>query len=91
MSETVFCANCETEAVCRVVHGPGDLQDVFGEPRGFATPLCATCKEAYRWGQASPDASFKDLDEEDHDSGTKQEFEIEDSQDSAEEEADQEV
>lgn len=41
---TIYCANCETEAIRIVDHGD------------TVTPLCATCAEAYEWGQASPGA-----------------------------------
>lgn len=57
---TIFCANCDAEAVCRVVHA--DAYD--GIP---GSPLCATCKEAYTWGQASPTAGFEDIDQPDGD------------------------
>mgnify|MGYP003394605925 CR=1 FL=1 len=40
----VFCANCDTEAVKEAV-----------SVGGVRTPLCATCTEAYSWGQGSPD------------------------------------
>mgnify|MGYP001588857523 FL=1 len=41
-----YCANCDTEATCVTSGG---------------TPLCATCREAYEWGQGSPDATFEDV------------------------------
>lgn len=45
--DTLYCANCDNEAVCRTSVG---------------TPLCFTCKCAYEWGQASPDATFTDIE-----------------------------
>lgn len=49
MSDTVYCANCDTEAVRVVIHQEG-------EDNEWCTPLCATCAEAYGWGQADPEA-----------------------------------
>lgn len=47
-----YCANCDAEATAKVCHSDGD-----------STPLCETCKVAYEWGQASPDACLLDIDE----------------------------
>ena len=50
------CYNCDNEAthVIKNVHGNG---------RGFHTPICETCKTAYENGQASPHATFIEVEE----------------------------
>lgn len=58
---TVYCANCDAEAVCRVQHA--DIDQSCHDPHG--TPLCFTCRTAYEWGQASPTAGFEDIDQSD--------------------------
>ena len=51
---TVWCSNCDSEAVCNVIHHDnGNLE----------CPLCFTCKTAYEWGQASPNASVVDIND----------------------------
>ena len=42
-----FCANCNAEAT-----------HIVGET---GTPLCATCAEVYKWGQASPNKTVEPL------------------------------
>lgn len=54
----VFCANCDTEAVCEAIHH---------DNKGVRCPLCEQCKAAYEWGQASPEATIQDLDDTDDD------------------------
>ncbi len=48
MRDTIYCANCDTEATKRTEKG---------------TPLCETCAEAYSWGVASPNGRLYDLDD----------------------------
>jgi len=51
----IFCSNCDAEAVAKIiVHDNGDLE----------CPLCQTCKEAFEWGQASPDSTVTGLDDD---------------------------
>lgn len=47
----MYCANCDNEAVCITSNNK--------------TPLCASCREAFEWGQNSPDAYFNDVPDED--------------------------
>lgn len=50
----IFCSNepCEAEAICHLI-----------TDRGIRCPLCATCREAFEWGQASPYAEIQDIDQ----------------------------
>ena len=47
--ETKYCANCDDEAIFRIVKTD--------------TPLCQKCKEAYQWGQTSPEAIIENLND----------------------------
>ena len=52
----IFCSNCDNEANAKVIHHDnGDLE----------TPLCRTCREAYEWGQASPESTVTLIDGDD--------------------------
>lgn len=53
MSEPIFCANCDAEAVFIISH-PGNAY--------FQTLVCSTCKTAFEWGQASPDATCEPIE-----------------------------
>ena len=44
----IFCCNCESEATHKVIHH---------DNKDLECPLCTSCKEAYEWGQASPEAT----------------------------------
>ncbi len=48
---TKYCANCDSEATHAVRHTSARM-----------TPLCRTCKEAYSWGQAHPEARLCDIE-----------------------------
>ncbi len=50
----MYCANCENKATHFAVHKDPDSK----------TPLCATCAEAYEWGQAYPEASVEPIAQE---------------------------
>ncbi len=55
-SEDTYCSNdpCEAEATHVVSHYDS----------GATTPLCRTCKEAYEWGQASPEGVVEPIERE---------------------------
>ena len=46
---TKYCAFCENEATHVIVETD--------------TPLCRTCKEVYKCGQASPDSTLNEVEE----------------------------
>ncbi len=60
-SEDTYCSNdpCEAEATHVVSH----------HDSGATISLCRTCKEAYEWGQASPEGVVEPIEREGGDRG----------------------
>lgn len=50
----IFCSNCDNEAAWKAVQH---------DNKGVECPLCTCCKEAYEWGQASPESTVSPIDE----------------------------